>query len=202
MTYQEMARLIRKGQEKDENKKVATQLFVSPYLSIEEIYEILKRADENSENVYINRLGINIYSKNITLDKVYKTITGYTKEKYIKKRKKENEELINWLKLEEKREEEREEERKNNLIEEGFKLIDKEKRKQWKKEVEKSFENYRLRDIYNSLEIMRILENENDLEKAVAAFNSQKNNIVLTRKIKNIMYDFSRDGKEFCKKVY
>ncbi len=198
MTYQEMARLIRKGQEKDENKKVATQLFVSPYLSIEEIYEILKRADENSENVYINRLGINIYSKNITLDKVYKTITGYTKEKYIKKRKKENEELINWLKLEEKREEER----KNNLIEEGFKLIDKEKRKQWKKEVEKSFENYRLRDIYNSLEIMRILENENDLEKAVAAFNSQKNNIVLTRKIKNIMYDFSRDGKEFCKKVY
>lgn len=198
MTYQEMARLIRKGQEKDENKKVATQLFVSPYLSIEEIYEILKRADENSENVYINRLGINIYSKNITLDKVYKTITGYTKEKYIKKRKKENEELINWLKLEEKREEER----KNNLIEEGFKLIDKEKRKQWKKEVEKSFKNYRLRDIYNSLEIMRILENENDLEKAVAAFNSQKNNIVLTRKIKNIMYDFSRDGKEFCKKVY
>lgn len=198
MTYQEMARLIRKGQEKDENKKVATQLFVSPYLSIEEIYEILKRADENSENVYTNRLGINIYSKNITLDKVYKTITGYTKEKYIKKRKKENEELINWLKLEEKREEER----KNNLIEEGFKLIDKEKRKQWKKEVEKSFKNYRLRDIYNSLEIMRILENENDLEKAVAAFNSQKNNIVLTRKIKNIMYDFSRDGKEFCKKVY
>lgn len=198
MTYQEMARLIRKGQEKDENKKVATQLFVSPYLSIEEIYEILKRADENSENVYINRLGINIYSKNITLDKVYKIITGYTKEKYIKKRKKENEELINWLKLEEKREEER----KNNLIEEGFKLIDKEKRKQWKKEVEKSFKNYRLRDIYNSLEIMRILENENDLEKAVAAFNSQKNNIVLTRKIKNIMYDFSRDGKEFCKKVY
>ncbi len=198
MTDQEMARLIRKGQEKDENKKVATQLFVSPYLSIEEIYEILKRADENSENVYINRLGINIYSKNITLDKVYKTITGYTKEKYIKKRKKENEELINWLKLEEKREEER----KNNLIEEGFKLIDKEKRKQWKKEVEKSFKNYRLRDIYNSLEIMRILENENDLEKAVAAFNSQKNNIVLTRKIKNIMYDFSRDGKEFCKKVY
>lgn len=198
MTYQEMARLIRKGQEKDENKKVATQLFVSPYLSIEEIYEKLKRADENSENVYINRLGINIYSKNITLDKVYKTITGYTKEKYIKKRKKENEELINWLKLEEKREEER----KNNLIEEGFKLIDKEKRKQWKKEVEKSFKNYRLRDIYNSLEIMRILENENDLEKAVAAFNSQKNNIVLTRKIKNIMYDFSRDGKEFCKKVY
>ena len=198
MTYQEMARLIRKGQEKDENKKVATQLFVSPYLSIEEIYEILKRADENSENVYINRLGINIYSKNITLDKVYKTITGYTKEKYIKKRKKENEELINWLKLEEKREEER----KNNLIEEGFKLIDKEKRKQRKKEVEKSFKNYRLRDIYNSLEIMRILENENDLEKAVAAFNSQKNNIVLTRKIKNIMYDFSRDGKEFCKKVY
>ncbi len=198
MTYQEMARLIRKGQEKDENKKVATQLFVSPYLSIEEIYEILKRADENSENVYINRLGINIYSKNITLDKVYKTITGYTKEKYIKKRKKENEELINWLKLEEKREEER----KNNLIEEGFKLIDKEKRKQRKKEVEKSFKNYRLRDIYNSLEIMRILENENDLEKAVAAFNSQKNNIVLTRKIKNIMYNFSRDGKEFCKKVY
>lgn len=198
MTYQEMARLIRKGQEKDENKKVATQLFVSPYLSIEEIYEKLKKADENSENVYINRLGINIYSKNITLDKVYKTITGYTKEKYIKKRKKENEELINWLKLEEKREEER----KNNLIEEGFKLIDKEKRKQWKKEVEKSFKNYRLRDIYNSLEIMRILENENDLEKAVAAFNSQKNNIVLTRKIKNIMYDFSRDGKEFCKKVY
>lgn len=198
MTYQEMARLIRKGQEKDENKKVATQLFVSPYLSIEEIYEMLKRADENSENVYINRLGINIYSKNITLDKVYKIITGYTKEKYIKKRKKENEELINWLKLEEKREEER----KNNLIEEGFKLIDKEKRKQWKKEVEKSFKNYRLRDIYNSLEIMRILENENDLEKAVAAFNSQKNNIVLTRKIKNIMYDFSRDGKEFCKKVY
>ena len=198
MTYQEMARLIRKGQEKDENKKVATQLFVSPYLSIEEIYEILKRADENSENVYINRLGINIYSKNITLDKVYKIITGYTKEKYIKKRKKENEELINWLKLEEKREEER----KNNLIEEGFKLIDKEKRKQWKKEVEKSFKNYRLRDIYNSLEIMRILENENDLEKAVAAFNSQKNNIVLTRKIKNIMYDFTRDGKEFCKKVY
>ena len=198
MTYQEMARLIRKGQEKDENKKVATQLFVSPYLSIEEIYEILKRADENSENVYINRLGINIYSKNITLDKVYKIITGYTKEKYIKKRKKENEELINWLKLEEKREEER----KNNLIEEGFKLIYKEKRKQWKKEVEKSFKNYRLRDIYNSLEIMRILENENDLEKAVAAFNSQKNNIVLTRKIKNIMYDFTRDGKEFCKKVY
>ncbi len=198
MTYQEMARLIRKGQEKNENDKGSTQIYISPYSNFEEIYEKLKKADENSENVYINYLGINVYSKNITLDKVYKTITGYTKEKYIKKCKKEDEELINWLRTEEKRDEER----KNNLIEEGFKLIDKEKRKQWKKEVEKSFKNYRLRNIYNSLEIMRILENENDLEKAVAVFNSQKNNIVLTRKIKNIMYDFSRDGKEFCKKVY
>lgn len=198
MTYQEMARLIRIGQEKNENDKGATQIYISPYSNFEEIYEKLKKADENSENVYINYLGINVYSKNITLDKVYKTITGYTKEKYIKKCKKEDEELINWLRTEEKRDEER----KNNLIEEGFKLIDKEKRKQWKKEVEKSFKNYRLRNIYNSLEIMRILENENDLEKAVAVFNSQKNNIVLTRKIKNIMYDFSRDGKEFCKKVY
>lgn len=198
MTYQEMARLIRIGQEKNENDKGSTQIYISPYSNFEEIYEKLKKADENSENVYINYLGINVYSKNITLDKVYKTITGYTKEKYIKKCKKEDEELINWLRTEEKRDEER----KNNLIEEGFKLIDKEKRKQWKKEVEKSFKNYRLRNIYNSLEIMRILENENDLEKAVAVFNSQKNNIVLTRKIKNIMYDFSRDGKEFCKKVY
>ncbi len=198
MTYREMARLIKRRQEEDENKKKATQIYVSPYLSIEEIYEILKKADENSENVYINRLGINIYSKNITLDKVYKIITGYTKEKYIKKLKKENEELINWLKLEEKREEER----KNNLIEEGFKLIDKEKRRKWQEEVEESFKNYKLKNIDNSLEIMKILEDENDIEKAIEVFNRQKNNLVLRRRIKNIMYDFSRKGKEFCKNVY
>ena len=43
MTYQEMARLIRIRQEKNENDKGATQIYISPYSNFEEIYEKLKR---------------------------------------------------------------------------------------------------------------------------------------------------------------
>lgn len=192
MTYEEMTKKIESKLEKREED--AKEIVIRKHISLEELYKILKEADENSENVYINRLGVRIYSKDITLDKVYKLNTGYTKEKYLEKFKKENEDLRQWLRDSDKRVEET----KISLIKEGNKLIKKNKRDSWKKEVEECYENHKLSNIEKILEIMNALEKD-DMEKALEIFRNQRNNPAFSRRVKKAVSYFSKNGKEFAR---
>ena len=192
MTYEEMTKKIEKKLEKSEED--AKEIVIRKHISLEKLYKILKEADDNSENVYINRLGVRTYSKDITLDKVYRINTGYTKENYLEKCKREDEDLRQWLRDSEKRVEEG----KQILIKEGNKLIKKSKRDSWKKEVEECYKNHKLSNIEKILEIMRALDKD-DVEKALEIFRKQRNNPAISRRIKNAVSYFSKNGKEFAR---
>lgn len=192
MTYEEMTKKIEKKLKKSEED--AKEIVIRKHISLEKLYKILKEADDNSENVYINRLGVRTYSKDITLDKVYRINTGYTKENYLEKCKREDEDLRQWLRDSEKRVEEG----KQSLIKEGNKLIKKSKRDSWKKEVEECYKNHKLSNIEKILEIMRALDKD-DVEKALEIFRKQRNNPAIYRRIKNAVSYFSKNGKEFAR---
>lgn len=174
-------------------KKEYKQLETYAGQTIENIVNKLLKYKENGELASCDFNGHELYSDTVTLNSAYMEITGRTKEEFDKAQEE-------WHKEYERQEREHKEkipELSNFWIEEGKKVLNKDKWEYWGKIVP-----IRLGDLYHGMELEATLEiikilNNNDFEKAKETFENQGHSGMSYGLVKNMIYNFSDKGNDF-----
>ena len=157
-------------------------------MTIEEAYYEMKYCEENGEHVRCRKGGHEFHSIDVTLDGMYKTLTGMTKEQFDKETAKEL--------YKHRVEQDRINEKKPEFINRGLDLVYFERFPQWKECVDNFSNNkYGGNPIEIALEIMEALDRGDSVAIAAKMINSD--NKKLNSIVENIVFRYSKKGPEF-----
>lgn len=157
-------------------------------MTIDEAYYEMKYCEENGEHVRCRKSGHEFHSINVTLDEMYETLTGMTKEQFHKENAKE----LYHARLEK----ERIDEKKPEWIAKGEKLIYIQNVSNWKECVDNLANNkYGGNPIEIALEIMEALEAGEKLAVVAKMINSDNKKLNIL--VENIVFRYSKKGPEF-----
>ncbi len=157
-------------------------------MTIEEAYYEMKYCEENGEHVRCRKSGHEFHSIDVTLDGMYKTLTGMTKEQFDKETAKEL--------YKHRVEQDRMNEKKPEFINRGLELVYFDRFPQWKECVDNFSNNkYGGNPIEIALDIMEVLDRGEKITVAAKMINSD--NKKLNSIVENIVFRYSKKGPEF-----
>ncbi len=171
-------------------------------LNLDQAYQVLQKAKQNGENIYINFNGHKLYSLLDDEDMCYIKVTGLSKQEFDNRQKEYKKRLTEIIESETLQ-------AKSKIpdwIKKGQALIYPQMFDRWETCV-----SVRAKDIYhgteldNALEIMSILdrvEGQEGLDQAKQALDNANHSGTSYQITTSIVLDFSKRGPEFYREIY
>ena len=157
-------------------------------MTIDEAFYEMKYCEENGEHVSCRKGGHVFHSIDVTLDDMYETLTGMTREQFTKENAKQlYNEKVDAMRMEEK---------KPEFISRGLNLVYFENFPQWEKCVEYYSNNkYGGNPVEIALDIMEALNHGERLSVVTKMINSDSQK--LNKLVEDIVFRYSKKGPDF-----
>ncbi len=170
--------------------------YKSYFGTLDRAIEVLEKAKEENENIYLDFNGQKLYSLIDDTDSCYLKVTGKTKDEYMKA-------LEEWRKQQEEEQIKEELEALDKMpdrIKRGNELIYPQRREDWEKYVRSSTKSfYHGLELDSVLNVMESLSKDKNLEQALSVLNSEDKKGVPNFITLNIIAKYSKQGVDFCK---